>query len=511
MNQSPTGLPPSHGAKVQELNERWHELCARYLPVHTEGSVWRYSRDLEEGDPAQGWKLHVSATVLNAHRVLGKVSPLLSSRGVLFKAPSTLALLRRINSGLHHAYSQVGKIITVYPRTDGEAVRLARSLHRLTRGFAAPAVPFDLQYRSGSNVYYRYGGFKPLSIEHPDGTTTQAIRDPQGNLVPDLRAPGRAKPEWAEDPFTTATPPRANPPEMTPLATTYRAFGALVQRGKGGVYRAVDFSAEPPRLCLLKEGRRAGELDWDGRDGRWRTRHEGRVLSLLRERGVSVPRVYAWFEAEGNYYIVTEFIDGETLQDFLYRRRRRLPFARALRLALRMADFVTQIHAAGWVWGDCKPANLIVTPDGELRPLDFEGASPLGQAEIRPWTTPAFAPPGSAATGSESPPEGGDLYALGVIIYLLLTGRMPEPDATPTPVERVRRNVPMALRALVAELLRWDGRACPCAREVAARLRRALADLEGGSKSAAADPGGRWLREVEPPHERGEAGVPMEA
>jgi hypothetical protein len=285
---SDSGVPSTAElcATRAECDARWAELCAAFLPSAPADSVWRYSREEEAGDPEQGWKLHVSATVLSAGRVLAAVAPLLRRRGVLFKAPVSLDELDKLNSGLYYGYSQVGKFVTVYPRTDQEAVLLARGLHRLTRGLPGPPVPFDLQYRPGSRVYYRYGAFKTIELTHADGRRTFAVRDPEGALVPDLRD-SAAPPAWAADPFAPKRPARARPGPPTPLQSTFRAFRALSQRGKGGVYQALDLSARPPQLCILKEGRKEGEIDWAGRDGFWRVRLEGRVLARWRGSGGS--------------------------------------------------------------------------------------------------------------------------------------------------------------------------------------------------------------------------------
>jgi hypothetical protein len=463
-----------HVEKYKELAGRWRELCSCHLPVAPEDSMWRYSRASRANEPEQGWKLHVSATVLNAHRVLEKIARVLDDLGVPYKAPSSLEEVRRLNSGLHYSYSQVGKIITVYPRTDEEAVNVARLLHRLTRRLSAPAVPFDLRYRPGSNIYYRYGAFKLLEMELPGGGRLPAVRDPHGEMVPDVYAHEKAKPAWAEDPFAVRRPRRAARAVDSPLKTTFRVFGALSQRGKGGVYQAVDIGAQPPRLCLLKEGRRVGELGWDGRDGRWRVRHEARVLALLRESGVDVPRVYSSFELQGNYYLVTEFIDGETLQSYLSRRQRRIPVARVLRYGIQLSNFIAQIHAAGWVWRDCKPTNLIVTKRGELRPLDFEGSCPLDRPDPLPWMTPAFTPPSGDIGVDSLSGVCVDLYALGAVIYLLLTGRMPETRPALLPARRLRRNTPLEVCDLLSELINPGMRSCPDASAITHCLRAAL-------------------------------------
>lgn len=488
--------------RAAELSRRWLELCAQHLPVAAGGSTWRYSRAGGGEDPEQGWKLHVSATVLNAARVLERIAPALASRGVIWKAPATLDDLLRLNEGLDGAYSQVGKVFTVYPRDDGEALSLARLLHKLTRRLLAPPVPFDQQFRPRSNVYYRYGGFKPLEIERPDGKRVAALRDPSGRLVPDPSEAWTA-PEGVPDPFAAESRRgRARPPDGAgdPLRISYKVFRALAQRGKGGVYQAVDLSAEGPRLCLLKEGRRGGEVGWDGRDGRRRVMHEGRVLSLLGAGGVAVPRVYSSFELDGNYYLVTEYIDGESLLTFLHKQRRRLPVGRALRLALQLCTFISEMHAAGWVWGDCKPSNLLLTEGWRLRPLDFEGAFRVGRRRPTTWATPAFTPPEEpAAHGADA-----DLYALGAVTYLLLTGKMPERASAPPPASRLRRNVPREVCELVSELLGAGSRGGADARAVARRLEAAL---EGAPRPASR--AGRH-REFEPAHEVHETALRVE-
>jgi serine/threonine protein kinase len=225
-------------------------------------------------------------------------------------------------------------------------------------------------------------------------------------------------------------------------------------------------SERPPRLCVLKEGRADGELAWDSRDGYWRVRHEERVLTSLRAAGVRVPRVYSSFEAEGNYYLVMEFMDGETLQALLYRRQRRLPLSRALLYGARLSSLISQIHSAGWVWRDCKPANIVLTKEGLFRPLDFEGACSAEQPERARWSTPGFTPPD---TGEERSGSRDDLYALGAIIYLLLTGRLPDLPATAS-VERLRRDVPARAREIITELLSADARRQPDARTVIEEL-----------------------------------------
>lgn len=455
---------------AQSLCKSYQELCKRFLPVSFKDSKWRYSRQQEPCAPEQGWKLHVSATVLTANGVLEKVAPFLIDRGILFKAPFSLEELGLINSGIYYGYCQVGKFITVYPRGDEEAVSVARCLHKLTLGMTAPQIPFDKEFRPGSCVYYRYGAFSLLEMENPDGTHVSAIRDPEGNLVPDLRE--SAGPAWAADPFIAKRCELAKTVD-SPLKTTFLAFRALSQRGKGGVYKALDLSVTPPRFCILKEGRTGGEIVWDGRDGYWRIRNEERIIRQLEMAGVAVPRFYSSFEVEGQYYLVIEFIEGHSLHALLSKRRRRLSISKALGIGIQLSLLISQLHEAGWVWRDCKPTNLIVTKKGELRPVDFEGACPLDLPDPFGWNTPEFSPPECHGEylGKSRAPE--DFYAIGVTLYFLLTGIMPD-SASAVPLRKLRRGVPQAACDVISDLLSPDPQQRPDGRTVARRLGTAL-------------------------------------
>jgi serine/threonine protein kinase len=236
-----------------------------------------------------------------------------------------------------------------------------------------------------------------------------------------------------------------------------RAFESLTQRGKGGVYRALDLTARPIRPCILKEGRRSGEQEWDGRDGRWRVRHEAHVLRELAANGVPVATVYECFEAGPHAYICLEELDGDLLTDSL-RRGRRLPWPIRLRTALdvgaKLAVLLNDIHAAGWLWRDCKPTNLIVSGDG-LRPLDFEGACSIDDPDTTPWGSPAYSPPSDQRTDGAAS-RHDDRYALAATLYHLLVERPPAVGG-PLDFGRLRRFIPGEVKALVHGLASQDG------------------------------------------------------
>lgn len=439
--------------KSENLSASWRKLCTRFLPLVDNNLAWRYSRSANSDDAEQGWKLHISATILTACEILEKVAPFLISRDLLFKAPASLQLLLRLNSGLSYGYTQVGKFITIYPRSADEAVSVASRLYPLTAGMPAPEIPFDLQYRPDSCVYYRYGAFKQQEAEISNEYKTPMIRDLSDNFVPDSRE--EAKPSWMDDPFQSIK--QFNKPLLerieNPLETTYHIFRALRQRGKGGVYQAIDIcGADKPRLCIVKEGRRYGEVSWDGCDGFQMVKHEAKVLQAMQATKINSPRHYSTFEVDGNYYLAAEFIEGKSLEQLMQPRKRRFSIKQVLKYSRQIAELLREIHSAGWIWRDCKPANLIVAKNGSLRPLDFEGACRINQLNSHGWKTVEFSAPASRNRSSNLAIEAEDIYSFGTVIYYLLTGKIYQPDS-PLSVRSARCHIPQKVQEVIDKML----------------------------------------------------------
>jgi len=294
-----------------------------------------------------------------------------------------------------------------------------------------------------------------------------AIRDPRGKLIPDLRGPGAAVPGWATDPFLKQRRQLGKRISVqSPLGTTILAYEVMSRRGKGGVYRALDLSVSPARLCVLKEGKRHGETDFDGRDGYWRTGHEARVLSCLSSAGIEVPEIYTKFETDGNQYLVVEFIEGQNLQSLLLSRRGEMALSEAVLYGIQAARLLHKIHATGWMWRDCKPLNLILSKEGIVRPVDFEGACPIDKPDVGLWGTDGYLPPESLKHPFGASRVSQDLFALGATLHQLLCGRL---DGTypPKPLDRLRRGVNPRVREIISALLDSDPQSRPDAKSAA--------------------------------------------
>ncbi len=153
-------------------------------------------------------------------------------------------------------------------------------------------------------------------------------------------------------------------------------------------------------------------------------------------------------------YLVFELLRGQTLQQRLDAGP--LPAGEALRVALEVARGLAHAHAEGVVHRDLKPSNVFVTERGQVKILDFGMAHAFGRRRLS-GGTPAYMAPEQWLDDPED--ERTDVFALGVMLFRMVTGRLPFPDAggrwASAPVEAPPLAVPgpPGLEALVARML----------------------------------------------------------
>src|SRR5215471_3473888 len=228
----------------------------------------------------------------------------------------------------------------------------------------------------------------------------------------------------------TATSKERFPPG-TLLASRYRIVSRLGKGGMGEVFRADDLIlGQPVALKFLPEAAK-GNLNL-----LTRFYDEVRIARQISHKNVC--RVYDIGEVDGQPYLSMEYIDGEDLGSLL-RRIGRLPADKATEFARKLCAGVAAAHGQGVLHRDLKPANIMIDSRGELRVTDFGLAAIAEQlkgAEIRNGT-PAYMAP-EQLTGKEVSVQS-DLYAVGLILYEMFTGKMPFEADTITEMTRLRR------------------------------------------------------------------------
>jgi eukaryotic-like serine/threonine-protein kinase len=177
--------------------------------------------------------------------------------------------------------------------------------------------------------------------------------------------------------------------------------------------------------------------------GQARFRREGSALARLAHPGIA-RLLDAGVAPGGQPYLVLEYVDGQPVD--AYARDRALPRHERVRLFLQVLGAVGHAHANLVVHRDLKPSNILVTADGEPKLLDFGIAKLLdaGDAGERGGftadggraLTPEFAAPEQAR--GDPITTATDVYALGVLLYVLLSDRHPTADGCATPAETIR-------------------------------------------------------------------------
>lgn len=126
------------------------------------------------------------------------------------------------------------------------------------------------------------------------------------------------------------------------------------------------------------------------------------------------------------YYLVMPYLEGSTLEQLL-KRHGMIATPLALWIARQTAEAATALHRHGWLHGDIKPSNLFIADEGHAILLDLGLARSFGDGQIGPWPlagTLAYLPPEAYASIVDLQPAS-DVYALGITLYRMLTGRLP--------------------------------------------------------------------------------------
>ena len=245
----------------------------------------------------------------------------------------------------------------------------------------------------------------------------------------------------------------------------YKILEKIGEGGMGVVYKAEDTKLD--RTVALKF--LAAHLLTDA-ESRKRFEREAKAAAALSHPNICT--IHEIDEAEGRTFLAMEFIEGESLQARI--EKAPLPLNEALDLARQTANGLEAAHEAGVVHRDIKPGNLLITPKEQIKILDFglalltEG-SKLTQLDTTLGTIAYMSPEQTMAAGTDS---RTDIWALGVVLYETVSGRLPFrgdydravmysiTSEEPEPLTGLRTGVPMELEWLINKCLakQPDGR-----------------------------------------------------
>ena len=204
----------------------------------------------------------------------------------------------------------------------------------------------------------------------------------------------------------------------------YRIIARLGNGGFGAVYKAEDMQFGN-RLVAVKEMNRGGPGPEEVAGAAEAFKREALLLAKLKHP--SLPSIYDHFTEAGRWYLVMDYIEGETLEARLDRVGR-LRVEEALQIGMQLGEVLRYLHACQppIIFRDLKPANIIMTPQGHVYLIDF-GLARLFDPEQTRNSNP-FGSPGYAAPEQYDSPQTtvrADIYSLGATLHQMITGIHP--------------------------------------------------------------------------------------
>jgi serine/threonine protein kinase/lipopolysaccharide biosynthesis regulator YciM len=228
-----------------------------------------------------------------------------------------------------------------------------------------------------------------------------------------------AEVEVSSSPTKTVETPTEELTRGSIIADRYEVIEELGKGGMGKVYRVEDKKIkEEIALKLIKPEIAADKKTIE------RFSNELKFARKIAHRNVC--KMYDLGEEEGTYYITMEYVPGEDLKSFI-RRSRQLTIGTAISLAKQVSEGLLEAHRLGVVHRDLKPQNVMIDKEGNARIMDFGVArSVTGKGITGAGVmigTPEYMSP-EQVEGKEAD-QRSDIYSLGIIMYEMLTGRVP--------------------------------------------------------------------------------------
>jgi serine/threonine protein kinase len=251
-----------------------------------------------------------------------------------------------------------------------------------------------------------------------------------------------------------------NETPLTSLSGRYQILGQLGSGGMAKVMRARDLNLQREVAIKILHEDLIRDVAFQAR-----FLQEARAAANLIHPNIVT--VYDFGQDDERYFIVMEYVVGTDLKT-LIRRRGRLQIDEAVEFMIQMSAGVGYAHRAGLVHCDLKPHNVLVAADGRVKITDFGISRAL--ASIQPgeksevvWGSPQYFAPEQASGGAPSPAT--DVYALGVIFFEMLTGRLPfegtdsaslaelHLSAAPPRPRTLNPDIPVALESIILKVL----------------------------------------------------------
>ena len=238
----------------------------------------------------------------------------------------------------------------------------------------------------------------------------------------------------------------------------YAILGLLGQGGMGAVYQVSDTRLGGKIMALKELTDAAITNPQDKALAAAAFAREAQLLAHLDHP--NIPKVTDFFTETGKYYLVMEFVSGETLESRLAHQSAPVSEGEARDWVLQLCDVLNYLHGQNppVIFRDLKPANIMITPQGQIKLVDFGIArlfSPGKAGDTLVIGTPGYAPPEQYGKGQTD--ARSDIYSLGVVLHSLLTRHNPAltPFALP-PARQLNPAISLQMETVILKATQLD-------------------------------------------------------
>lgn len=209
------------------------------------------------------------------------------------------------------------------------------------------------------------------------------------------------------------------------LRGRYEVLRTIGHGGMGAVYQAQDLRKRT--ICAIKEMSYASLPPQEREQAVQNFRAEAKMLSALKHP--NLPTFTDFFNEDGRYFLVMEYVDGLTLDEMLEQNNAPFPERRVLGWARQLCDVLDFLHAQNppIIFRDMKPGNIMLARNGRIKLIDFGIARIFrhaGSQDTQLLGTPGFAPP--EQYGKAQTDERSDIYSLAITLFQLMTNTLPD-------------------------------------------------------------------------------------
>ncbi|MDR3712404.1 MAG: lanthionine synthetase LanC family protein [Puia sp.] len=390
-----------------------------------------YHLQVKEIINSQGWILHLSVIISQIVDLLIKIVPILVIENVPFKLIMDKDTAIDLLSG-NLGTTQIGKIVTIYPESDQEAVRLAKQLILYTSSFKGPEILTDRLL--GNIVYTRYGSFMPLQPAGINGRKVKYITTTELEKIEDHETIPFECPSFISWPFSEITvPEKPVPPKI--LQNIYKITDILKSDVRGNVYKALYLKKLLlVKKCVIKQGNENMSSEISGRDIHDRLKWQQELYFSLADT-IPLPEILDLFTVDGTMYLVMKYIKGRSFYEKIKeinpnsKEWNLLNFKDALRIVdytIAITSIIKKLHARGFVHRDIVPVNFMINKKNRIYLLDIELTYSINDHKPTPpfeYGTAGFMSPEQQRV--EVPTFKEDVYGLGALILDVLSGLSP--------------------------------------------------------------------------------------